>query len=182
MNNFFVEDPVWRDADTCDLKSISPEIVSWLLEPNSLTTRIKETFKEPFRVDVIGEDWGQPFIIDMQRLSGSQSSQALIREVVLFVGNHAVVFARTTLPKQVSDELQELTRLGNQPLGEVIFSYPDLQRVGLDIAEIELASLNQTMQAQLKGETHVWGRRNTYQIHKLSFLVEEFFFPELYTA
>jgi chorismate--pyruvate lyase len=182
VNNFFVEEPVWRTVDQCDLNSMSSKVVSWLLESNSLTTRIKKTFKEPFRVDVIGENWAQPFITDMQCLGGAQPAQALIREVVLYVGNRAVVFARTTLPKQVADELQELTRLGNQPLGEVIFSYPDLQRVGLDITEVDLASLNQAMQVQLKAETHVWGRRNTYQIHKRSFLVEEFFFPELYTA
>ncbi len=86
------------------------------------------------------------------------------------------------MPKKVAHDLQELTHLGSKPLGEVIFSYPDLQRVGLDFANIQVSQLSPFIQAMLIGQSHIWARRNTYQINKRSFVVSEFFLPLMFES
>tara|TARA_R110002074_G_scaffold145034_1_gene293167 strand:- start:38985 stop:39557 length:573 start_codon:yes stop_codon:yes gene_type:complete len=180
INHFFITKPVWRSVEQWRSGEVPERELNWLLEPNSLTQRIKSTFQAPFSVNVKGEQWANPFLADAECLNQPVDCPALIREVLLKVGGQAHVFARTTLPKDVADELQELTRLGNKPLGEVIFSYPDLRRVKLDLAVINVAQLSKAMQAKLVGETSIWGRRNTYQINKHTFIVSEFFLPVLY--
>ncbi|PHS72393.1 MAG: 4-hydroxybenzoate synthetase [Cycloclasticus sp.] len=156
------------------------QVVDWLLEPNSLTSRIKFTFAEPFSVRVHEQGLGKPFLSDARCLQQPLQHYSLIREVKLNVGDVTVVFARTTLPRKVAHQLQELTHLGNKPLGEVIFSYPDLRRSGLDLAKIDASQLNDSLCQELDGESHLWARRNRYQINKNHFVVSEFFLPALY--
>lgn len=182
INHFFLTEPVWRGVEQWRSGEVPERELNWLLEPNSLTQRMKNTFNAPFSVSVEGEQWASPFLADAECLNQSADCPALIREVLLKVDGQAYVFARTTLPKNVADELQELTRLGNKPLGEVIFSYPDLRRTRLDLTTVGVAQLSKAMQAKLVGQTSIWGRRNTYQINKQTFIVSEFFLPVLYAT
>jgi chorismate--pyruvate lyase len=122
----------------------------------------------------------KPFLADSRCLQQRVYHHALIREVLLKVGEQAVVFARTTLPNKVAHDLQELTHLGTKPLGEVIFSYADLRRVRLDFAKVATNQLSPLMQRKLVGQRYIWARRNTYQINKRTFIVSEFFLPALF--
>ncbi|MEO1963085.1 MAG: chorismate lyase [Cycloclasticus sp.] len=182
INHFFIKEPVWREVGRWSLNTMPHHVVDWLLEPYSLTARIKKSFAEPFSVDLKGQGLCKPFLADAQCLQQRTHHCALVREVLLNVGDEAVVFARTTLPKKVAHDLQELTHLGSKPLGEVIFSYPDLQRVGLDFANIQVSQLSPFIQAMLIGQSHIWARRNTYQINKRSFVVSEFFLPLMFES
>lgn len=180
INNFFVKEPAWRELSQWPLRTMPTQVVNWLLEPNSLTNRMKNTFHEPFGVQVRGQGLAKPYLLDAGCLNQPPYRYTLVREVVLTVSNQPFVFARTTLPAKVAHHLQDLTHLGNKPLGEVIFSYPELKRVRLDLAKISIAQLNQQTQKLLDGQSSIWARRNTYQINKHVFLVSEFFLPALF--
>jgi chorismate--pyruvate lyase len=180
INNFLVKAAHWKDVDQWSLHSMPHQVVSWLLESDSLTARIKASATEPFSVCVYGQGLSKPFLHDARCLHQPLQHVSLIREVTLSVGNEAVVFARTTLPRNTARQLQGLTHLGNKPLGEVIFSYPDLRRVGLDLAKIEVMQLDDSVKQASASATHIWARRNRYQINHCDFLVSEFFLPALY--
>ena len=182
INNFFIKEPIWRDVSRWSLRTMPQQIVDWLMEPSSLTLRIKNTFSAPFSVEVKGQGLAKPFLADAQCLGQPPYQHALIREVLLKVDDVSFVFARTTLPRKTAHSLQELTHLGNKPLGEVIFGYPNLKRVGLDFAKVDMRTLNNEIQPLLNGEPHLWARRNTYQINKRVFLVSEFFLPALFNV
>ncbi|MEW4983373.1 MAG: chorismate lyase [Cycloclasticus sp.] len=182
INNFFVKEPAWRELSQWPLRTMPKHVVDWLLEPNSLTNRIKTTFHKPFSVSLKGQGLAKSFLADAQRLNQPPYRYALTREVELNIGGKPFVFARTTLPRKVAHNLQELTHLGSKPLGEVIFSYPDLKRVRLDLAKIDAAQLNITTRKLLAGQPYIWARRNTYQINKCTFLVSEFFLPALFES
>jgi len=181
INHFFIKEPRWRDVSRWTASSIPSHVLNWLAEPHSLTLKIKGTFAEPFSVQLQGQGLSKPFLTDAQCLQQRVCHHALVREVLLKVGDEAVVFARTTLSKKVAQNLQELTHLGTKPLGEVIFSYPDLRRVGLDFAKIKVSHLSILMQQQLVGESYIWARRNTYEINKRTFIVSEFFLPAIFS-
>ncbi len=182
INHFFIKEPLWREVGLWPLNAIPRHVVDWLLEPHSLTARIKNTFDGPFSVEVKGQGMCKPFLADAQRLQQRTHHYALVREVLLNVGDNPVVFARTTLPRKVVHDLQELTHLGSKPLGEIIFSYPDLQRVRLDFAKIQVSQLSPLIQAMLIGQSTIWARRNTYRINKRSFVVSEFFLPTMFKS
>lgn len=180
INNFFVKEPAWRELSQWPLHTMPQQVVNWLLEPNSLTNRMKNTFHNPFSVCLMGQGLAKPLLADAQCLNQRPYRYALIREVMLNINDQPFVFARTTLPKKVAHSLQELTHLGSKPLGEVIFSYPALKRVRLDLAKIDSTQLNLKTQKLLDGQPHIWARRNTYKINKDVFLVNEFFLPALF--
>lgn len=181
INHFFIKEPTWRELSQWSLSELPVDVADWLQEEDSLTSRIKSTFAAPFSVTVEDQGLAEPFLADAQQLNQPAHVYSLIREVQLNVGGSPVVFARTTLPKAVADDLQELAHLGNKPLGEVIFSYPDLERVQLDVAKIETIQLRLPIKEQTKGCSSIWARRNTYQINQRVFLVSEFFLPALFT-
>jgi chorismate--pyruvate lyase len=180
INNFFLQEPVWRALSRWPIHSMPRQVVDWLLEPNSLTVRMKNTFDEPFSVNVLGQGLAKPLLADARYLNQRPYRYALIREVQLNINNQPFVFARTTLPRKAAHHLQELTHLGDKPLGEVIFSDPRLKRVGLDLAKIGCHQLNLQTQKMLEGQPHIWARRNAYQLNKHVFLVSEFFLPALF--
>ena len=67
--------------------------------------------------------------MDAIQLEIGKNQTAFVREVLLNVSGQTLVFARTTVPTRSMNALDALTKLGNKPLGEVIFSYPDLERL-----------------------------------------------------
>lgn len=180
INNFFLKEPVWRVANRCLLGGVPPGLASWLLEPNSLTQRLKNSFSAPFSVRLAGQGLAKPFLADARQLKQRQQCHALIREVRLEVGDKPFVFARSTLSQKTAHALNELTHLGNKPLGEVIFAYPDLQRLSLDIAKINVNQLKKEVRESIGEQNFIWGRRNTYQINQHIFIVSEFFLPAMY--
>ena len=180
VNNFFVKEPRWRDANSWFLGSVPAPILDWLLEPCSLTQRLKTTFSAPFGVSVLAQAWARPSLTEVACLKQAPTRSALIREVFLTIGEQPAVFARSTLPREAAFQLQGLSRLGSKPLGEVIFAYPDLQRVRLEFTKISLNQLSPLIQQKLSGQRYIWGRRNSYQIAGQVFLVSEFFLPDLF--
>lgn len=179
INNFLLVEPNWLGVEQCEKPSIPTAIKDWLLEQGSLTLRMKETFTGSFTVSVEGEGWSFPFEQDAQTLH-VQAEEAFIREVVLHIGQVPHVFARTTIPKRSLDALQQLATLGEKPLGEVIFSYPELKRISIDIVNIKRNELSPKGLGLLGADAGLWARRNTYDIKGHQFIVSEFFLPDMF--
>ena len=105
---------------------------------------------------------------------------SFIREVSLKVAGKPCVLARTTVLLSSLHSLQKLTHLGSKPLGEVIFSYYDLQRIHLDIAKIKRSEVSASVAALMGDSAFLWARRNTYVIAGEPLLVCEFFIPDMF--
>jgi chorismate--pyruvate lyase len=91
-----------------------------------------------------------------------------------------LIVARTIIPKKTLIGAQRnLSRLGTKPLGEVIFSYPKLQRLDMQVALIEPSIWSFDVANKIHLEQAIWGRRTIYAINKRQMLVSEFFLPEI---
>ena len=156
---------------------MTPAEANWLNEVGSLTRRLKANFPQQFRVQVLGQSWCQPFQEDARSLGLRHGRRAMIREVQLISRDQVLICARTTIPPKTLHGLKRLARVGSRSLGEVIFSYPDLQRTGLDLALIHRDSAMPLLQRAMGDTDRIWGRRNTYRIAGRPFLVSEFFLP-----
>jgi len=179
INNFLLVEPDWLGVEQFGVASIPVTIKDWLLEQGSLTLRMKNTFTGPFSVSVEGEGWSFPYKQDAEVLQ-IQTGEAFIREVVLNIGQIPYVFARTTIPRRSLDALQQLATLGARPLGEVIFSYPELKRMCIDVVQISRKDLSLKGQSLLGAHDALWARRNTYDINGHQFIVSEFFLPSMF--
>ena len=177
-----VFEPVWRSRDMLLGHSVPNDIAPWLFEQGSLTKRILLHCNKGFRVEVLSQDWQRPMLNEAIRLGVHPEHHALIREVLLYCGETPWVFARSVLPhKTLTGPRRSLGKLGNRPLGEILFSDPSIQRDALEIAEINKGQrmFECATQCLSSPPDFVWGRRSVFYLHKKPLLVNEVFLPSI---
>lgn len=153
-------------------------VSSWVYEPGSLTKRLRDYHGDRFAVKILFHQWKSAFLGEYHLLHQPEHHYHLIREVLLHADDKPLILARTILPERtIRVAKRNLSHLGTRPLGEVIFSYPDLERLQLDICSTPPAYWNQSLREQINIEQAVWGRRTVYAIQKQPLLVSEFFLP-----
>jgi chorismate lyase len=171
-------DTLWQSPEGI---SLNDNLLNWLLDPSSLTTRLSQRC-EHFRVEVLGQE--------IQSCSKEESTsdilpeeQVLVREVLLYCDDMPQVFARSLLPlKSLTGEEQQLAHLGNQSLGQVLFSNKDLYRKSIEISAFSPSSAvsKLALQLELPPQTELWGRRSTFMLHDKPLMVAEVFLPNAF--
>ena len=159
--------------------SLSPILIDWLCDPNSLTARLKSHCQE-FRVQLLGQhvEKCQP-----QEACAAipAHSDVLVREVLLYCDGLPHVFARSLIPQEsLSGEQQQLGALGEQPLGQVLFNHPSLRREAIEVARFNHCSVvaNLCKQLALTVDGDLWGRRSLFYVNDKPLLVAEIFLPD----
>lgn len=165
----------WQDAESC---ALSKQLQSWLLDPNSLTARLK-THCHQFRVELLGQQ-----IENCQAHESvaaiSVGEQVLVREVLLFCDEKPQVFARSLLPlSSLTGAEQALANLGTQSLGQVLFNNPSLERKVIEVAEFDATSSVGKLvdDLQLNINHTLWGRRSIFMLKNKPLMVAEVFLP-----
>lgn len=160
-------------------KTMHDELLNWLLEPSSLTARLKGHCND-FRVEVLGQK-----ITTCSELEANDDiivgEDVLVREVLLFCDNKPQVFARSLLPlKSLTGEEKKLAELGEQPLGQVIFNQPDLIRKGIELGAFAHPSSlsNLISNLDLYEQEPLWGRRSVFVLKNKPIMVAEVFLPD----
>lgn len=153
------EVPNWKQLN-------SKEEGKWLLEPFSMTKRLK-TYCDTFSVEVLGID---QVLVD--QLSSDEKillgqTVCMLREVCLLGDGVPWVCARSLIPlTTMTEKEQDLARLGRTPLGERIFSERDTYRDALNVAEIT------------HDNSILFARRSRLWINQKPLLVSELFLPD----
>lgn len=179
----FIRPPLWKIHSLGLKQQLPAELQSWLYETGSLTKRLRGIYGHSFGVKVLFHRWKPAFIDECRLLDLPPARYQLIREVMLHNNNQPLVLARTILPDTtIKIAHRNLSHLGNRPLGEVIFSYPDLERRLRQFSHAEMAIWSPFLQSTLRMEHEVWGRRTVYAIQNQPLLVAEFFLPGLLTG
>lgn len=178
--------PDWLTVDSTVSSAIPENIGKWLFDESSLTLRVKNYCAEYdlgcFSVKVLSQGICQPSSDELKGLKLNNEQNALIREVLLYGGESPLIYARTVIPSQtLTGEQKVLGELGNRPLGEFLFSQPDLQR---DVMEV--ASLKQGQQLFDSAISHlksnpgeIWARRSVFRLKHKPLLVAEVFLPDI---
>ncbi len=178
-----VFEPVWRTRDMLLNQSVPTEIFPWLFDQGSLTRRIISHCDTQFRVELLSLKWQRPMLNEAMRLGVHAESYALIREVLLYCGEQPWVYARSVLPNStLTGKRRILGKLGNRPLGEILFSDPTIKRDALEVAEIQQHQrmFDPATQSLNKKPDSVWARRSVFYLHKKPLLVNEVFLPALF--
>jgi chorismate--pyruvate lyase len=161
--------------------SLNENLLSWLLDPSSLTTRLSQCC-ECFRVELLGQEI-QSCSIEESTSDIRAAEQVLVREVLLYCDDVPQVFARSILPlKSLTGEEQQLAHLGNQSLGQVLFSNKNLYRKSIEISSFSQSSAvsKLALQLELPPQSELWGRRSTFMLHDKPLMVAEVFLPNAF--
>lgn len=183
MNNkssLYPKQPVWFCNRLKSRLNIPSNAASWIYEAGSITQRLRNYYGDSVRVQVISNQWQRAFTSENQLLKTSPTKYTLTREVLLYADDIPLVLARTIIPEPtIRSAHQNLSHLGNRPLGEVIFSYPRLERLAMEITQVQCKQWKNPIQLKAQIDQPLWGRRTIYAIHHHPLLVSEFFLPEV---
>ena len=175
---------LWQSAKASRKSRISERLRLWLLDNGSLTRRLRTLCPHGFRVHIISQGWSPPMINEAHHLAISFHTKVFSREVVLQCGQHALVYARTVIPaRTLRGRLSRLAKLGNKPLGEILFTDPHIHRRDLEIARLQPGEVlfEKARMAMVDAPSPpvnaIWARRSTFAYHDKRLLVSEIFLP-----
>lgn len=179
-SSLYSKEPTWFCNRLKSRLTIPNNAASWLYEAGSITQRLRDYYGPYVKVQVLNNQWQRPFISESQLFKVPSSRYMLTREVLLSVDDIPLVLARTLMPlATIRSAHRNLSHLGTRPLGEVIFSYPKLERLELQISQVHVRQWCKTICQQAQINHALWGRRTIYAIHRHPLLVSEFFLPDL---
>jgi chorismate--pyruvate lyase len=176
----FDSEPLWLENRQGLRHKIPENVQSWTYESGSLTQRLRNFYGEDVAVKILLQCWQKPFLSERRLLKLSEDRYSLTREVLLHANGKPLILARTIIPTAtVKAAKRNLSQLGNRPLGEIIFSYPKLERIAMDVTLIDLSKWTPPAIAEAGINQPIWGRRTVYAIAHKQMLVSEFFLPEV---
>lgn len=117
-----------------ELPRLCPDAPSrdWLSERGSLTERLRQQWGD-VAVQPLQEAHTPPLPHEATRLGLAPGAHAWLRCALLVCQGRPRIYARTAIPGWgPHNPWAEVQRLGRQPLGELLFRLPDLQRSGFE--------------------------------------------------
>lgn len=175
-------EPHWHPARRFLHGAIPGALHGWLLDPGSLTRRVRGACDGRFGVRLLGQGRQRPQLEEALALAMSPTAGALVRQVQLLCGTTPWVFARTVIPHStLCGPRRRLGRLGDRPLGAALFADPTMRRGEVEVAR--LTPRHPLYHAAVAGlaapPPEVWGRRSLFWLQGAPLLVSEFFLPGL---
>ncbi|NYT52813.1 MAG: chorismate lyase [Candidatus Vesicomyosocius endoextente] len=149
---FNTKNLIWTNLN--QIRNIPDHILTWLDDYQSLTAKLKQKFNR-FSINILSQEESIPHADEIELLDCH--SQFVVREVELLGNDQVIVFARSIIP--ITNNTQNLLKIGSHPLGEMLFNDTNIKRGQLQITH-----------------THgTWGRRSIFTISSTQVLVSEFF-------
>lgn len=179
----FSREPLWREHRRGSQHLMPEAVQGWVYETGSLTQRLRESYGKTVAVKILYHQWQRPYLDESRELQLCSGRYALIREVMLHRDGLPLLLARTVIPAEtIKVAHRNLAHLGTRPLGEVIFSYPDLERISMDFTCVSPHYWSPLVRQEMGIVQPIWGRRTNYGIQNRMMLVSEFFLPEIMSS
>ena len=148
-------------SETKSLEVQNNEILSWLNEPGSITSRIK-SFSD-FKLKLLRDGPGEVDSAD-DDLIISNYKENNIREVLLYSDEEPIIYAKSIIPLEtIRLGLGVLGNLKENPLGDILFSNPEIKKKHMLFAKFE------------SNKKIFYGRKGIYTVKGFPFSVCEVF-------
>lgn len=151
-----------------------------LLEPGSLTRRVRKACPGAFEIVPVAQGKGRPTAEEGRHLDLRTRASALIREVHLCCREQPLVFARSVIPwRCLTGRWRRIARLGAKPLGEALFADGRVTRSHMEIFRARVGDRIHDRVVRAGGDPGdtVWGRRSVFHLPAGPILVAELFLP-----
>lgn len=173
----------WRPPAMLGRRRLPAGLASWLLDESSLTRRLQERCRGTFQVRVLAQGWMRPLEDERRALELRRGAVAWVRQVHLLCEGRPWVYARTVIPAATLQAGQRhLVRLGERPLGAMLFADRSVRRGAMEVARIEPGRLLHRNALGVRSRQVIWGRRSLFFFGTRPLLVSEIFLPNLQNA
>ena len=148
-------------SETKSLEVQNKEILSWLNESGSITSRIK-SFSD-FKLKLLRDSPGEvDAAIDDLIISNYKENN--IREVLLYSDEEPLIYAKSIIPLEtIRLGLGVLGNLKENPLGDILFSNPEIKKEYMLFSKFE------------SNKKSFYGRKGIYTVKGFPFSVCEIF-------
>ena len=148
-------------SETKSLEVQNKEILSWLNESGSITSRIK-SFSD-FKLKLLRDSPGEvDAAVDDLIISNYKENN--IREVLLYSDEEPLIYAKSIIPLEtIRLGLDVLGNLKENPLGDILFSNPEIKKEYMLFSKFEL------------NKKIFYGRKGIYTVRGFPFSVCEIF-------
>ena len=148
-------------SETKSLEVQNNEILSWLNEPGSITSRIK-SFSD-FKLELLRDGPGEVDAADDDLIIANYKENN-IREVLLYSDEEPLIYAKSIIPLEtIRLGLGVLGNLKENPLGDILFSNPEIKKEYMLFSKFEL------------NKKIFYGRKGIYTVRGFPFSVCEIF-------
>lgn len=174
----------WHLLSTANQHLITEDIRPWLIETGSLTTKLKSVCVNAFSVQLIDQAVRVSSHNEQKLLQLTSGDKVIVRQVYLLCGETVVVYARSLIPVlALQARFSSLDKLGEQPLGEIIFSDPQLERSQIEWVVINAANPIYSTVVQMlpykDQPARISGRRSLFYGAAKPILISEYFLPAI---
>jgi len=170
----------WKPASLLKRLPVSKEMASWLSTSGSLTRKIRQACPT-MQVEVLSEGWQCPLPSEARALGLSLHQKVWVRSVVLKCGHTSWVFARTVIPNpQFANPWSWLQKLGNKPLGEVLFELKNVERSDFEFSQQSvddwpLLNRHLNQNGLIQSDKKCFARRSLFRQQQAPLLLTEVF-------
>jgi chorismate--pyruvate lyase len=162
------------------MQAIPPSLRIWLTDTGSLTRLLQQACEQEFSVNLLRTQWHRPLADEALLLRQRPYRRLFQREVHLLDGKQPQIYARTLVPMETYRTMRaRFSELGNQSLGEMLFTDPSLQRGPIQVARL-LPDMAQYAMATRDIDARpdcLWARRSCFYLNGKALLVSEVFLP-----
>lgn len=172
----------WKPDKLICRVTAKPAEQKWLRLESSLTAKLRQLCPE-LEVRVLSETFATPLASEAHCLDIPAQEKTWIRCVVLQCGPQNFVYARTIIPKMHPDNpWHDVHKLGNTPLGEVLFQDNDITRTPFQFNRTKLCHwpyLCSFLDTAQTTQNNGLARRSVFLKQQMPLLLTEVFLPDL---
>lgn len=154
---------------------------SWLIDDGSLTAALKRRCPN-LQLRCLRQATGRPYADEYPLLGLAPKQYALVRDILFSCHDRPVVFAHSVIPRAgLVGPWHSLLRLGNRPLGEILFADPSIVRHPLQYRRLDRRHPLYRSASLVLGlkPRHLWARRSIFSRNGYPILVTEVFLPDV---
>jgi chorismate--pyruvate lyase len=170
----------WTSWQPPLLQSLPVTLRPWLTDTGSLTRLLQQACEQDFSVNLLRTGWQRPLPDEALLLRQPPIRRLFQREVQLLDGGKPQIYARTLVPIKTYQAMRaRFNGLGNQSLGEMLFTDPSLKRGPIQVACL-MPDMAQYAMATRDIEARpacLWARRSCFYLNGKALLVSEVFLP-----
>lgn len=174
----------WKPLHPLSLTQAKPGLRNCMLHTGSLTQYLEENFcKNNLELILSQQAWRLPLVDEATKLQLRFGIKVLLREIFFRCDQQILVYGRTLFPANTlcsSDKL--IQRLGNESLGNFLFSDKSIYRDKLEFACLGRHDklFNLINDHVINNNDMLYARRSVFFIRQEPILVTEIFFPDAF--
>jgi chorismate--pyruvate lyase len=162
----------WRPLGAAALRCVPAALRPWVADAGSLTVALRRALAGALDCTLLAHGWRAASTDEARLLGALPGSRLYWRRVRFSHAGRALLIGHTLAPPAVLAACPRLRRLGDRPVGELLFADPAVRRERIELADPRSPALEGTPHA-------LAARRALVPVSRGRLLVTEHFLPAM---